>query len=275
MTDSLPSLTIVTPSFNQGHYIDDTIRSIRTQNYPKLEHIVMDGGSTDNTVDVLKKYPDIIWTSEKDRGQTHAVNKGVAKASCEIIGWVNSDDTFLPGCFDVVGKKFMEDQNCSVIFGDYHAIDPEGNLLYKVEGFAGPYEAMVRWWDYTYAIHQPTVFVRKKVFEVAGMFDESYHYAMDYEWWLRVARHFTFHHIPQAFATYRFHKDAKSFAPLEKDIYPDQLKASKMHWGPKWLPMYWRYKKSYEAWLMKKQKETMHSPALQEWYNEAKKKSNR
>lgn len=273
MTSEPLLLTIVTPSFNQGHFIEETIRSIRSQNYPRVEHIVMDGGSTDNTVEVLRNYPDIIWTSEKDRGQTHAVNKGVQKATGEVIGWVNSDDTFLPGCFETVMRKFTSDPGCSVVFGDYHAIDPEGKLLYKVEGFAGSYRDMIRWWDYTYAIHQPTVFVRKRVFEVAGLLDESYHYAMDYEWWLRVAKHFTFHHIPMPLATYRFHKDAKSFAPLERYVYPDQLKASKMHWGPIFLPAYWRYKKSYEAWLEKKRAETMHDPALQSWYDEARKKT--
>lgn len=273
MTVDVPLLTIVTPSFNQGKFLEETIRSIHGQEYPRLEHIVMDGGSTDNTVEILKRHPEIIWTSEKDRGQTHAVNKAIQRATGDIVGWLNSDDTFLPGSFEAVMKKFNSDPSCHVVFGDYHAIDENGKLLYTQEGFAGSYEDMIRWWDYTYAIHQPTVFVRRDVFKVAGLLDESYHYTMDYEWWLRVAKHYPFHYIKYPLATYRFHKDAKSFAPLEQYVYPDQLRASKLHWGPVWTPRYWRFKKSYEAWLRRKPKETMHNPALQDWYDETKNQS--
>jgi glycosyltransferase involved in cell wall biosynthesis len=272
MAPSLPLLTIVTPSFNQGHFLDETIQSVLSQKYAHLEHLVIDGGSTDQTIEVLKKYPHVKWTSEKDRGQTHAVNKGVQRATGEIIGWVNSDDTFLPGCFDAVIERFQSDRDCHVIFGNYHAIDETGKILYSNDSFCGTYEEMIRWWDYTYSVHQPTVFVRKRVFDVAGMLDESYHYAMDYEWWLRVARHFSFVHIPKYLATYRFHKDAKSFAPLEKYVYPDQLRASKQHWGPIWMPRYWMFRKSYQAWLVRKKKETMHDPALQDWFQETERK---
>jgi glycosyltransferase involved in cell wall biosynthesis len=266
-----PLITIVTPSFNQGHFIKETIQSILAQNYPHLEHLVMDGGSTDSTVEVLKAYPDITWVSEKDRGQTHAVNKGVVRARGEIIGWINSDDTFLPGAFEAVRQTFQSDPQCFVVYGDYHAIDENGVILYSTESFCGTYEEMVRWWDYTYAIHQPTVFVRKKVFEVAGLLDESFHYAMDYEWWLRVSKHFRFHHIPGYIATYRMHPDAKTFAPLEHYVYPEQLRASKKHWGHFWEMKYWRYRKSYQMYLMKKPSETLHNPALASWYGEAKK----
>ena len=272
MTHSMPKISIITPSFNQAHFIEETIRSVQDQNYPDFEHLVIDGGSTDNTIEVVKKFPYIIWTSEKDRGQTHAVNKGIRKSTGEIIGWVNSDDTFLPGCFDVVIKKFLSEPNCHVVFGDYHAIDEEGKLLYSQKSFCGTHEEMIRWWDYTYAIHQPTVFVRKEVFERAGLLDESYHYAMDYEWWLRAAKHFPFHYVPSYLATYRFHKDAKSFAPLEKFVYPDQLRASKKYWGPVWMPKYWKFQESYQKFLLRKSKETMHNPALDEWYQNEQKK---
>lgn len=269
MNDHTPLLTIVTPSFNQGQYLEETIQSILRQGYPRLEHIVMDGGSTDATIDVLKKYPHIQWISEKDRGQTHAVNKGFRKATGEIVGWINSDDTFLPGAFKAVMDGFRQNPSWHVIYGDYEAIDEKGNLLYKQESFCGTYEEMIRWWDYTYAIHQPTVFVRREVIEKAGLLDESYHFTMDYEWWLRIARHYAFHKVAHPIATYRFHKDAKSFAPLEQDIYPDQLRASKTHWGPVWGPRYWRLRKSYQAFLKRKPKETPHSPLMESWYNEA------
>lgn len=269
MESSLPLLTIITPSFNQGHFIEETILSVLSQNYPNLEHLVLDGGSTDSTVEILKKYPHIRWVSEQDRGQTHAVNKGVQMAKGEIIGWVNSDDTFMPGAFDVVIERFRTEPACRVVFGDYHAIDERGATLYSTKGFCGPYVDMIRWWDYTYAIHQPTLFVRREVFQTAGLLDESYHYTMDYEWWLRVARLYSFEHIPYYIATYRMHRDAKTFAPLEQYVYPEQLRASKKHWGRFWQSRYWLYRRSYQAWLLRKAKETLHSPALADWHETA------
>jgi glycosyltransferase involved in cell wall biosynthesis len=266
MTSKQLSLSIVTPSFNQGMFIEETIRSIMDQHYPDLEHIVMDGGSTDNTIEILSKYPHVTWKSEQDRGQTHAVNKGLQLARGDIIGWLNSDDTYLPGAFEAVRSAFEQSADCAVVFGNYHATDESGAILYSKEGFCGGYEEMIRWWDYTYAIHQPTVFVRREVIASAGNLDESYHYAMDYEWWLRVAARYRFHHIPRYLATYRMHKDAKTFSPLEENVYPEQLRASKEHWGPWWTPSYWNYRRSYQAWLLRKQHSTLHDPVLETWH---------
>ncbi len=265
--ENAPLFSIITPTFNQGQFIEETIRSVLDQHYPRIEHIVMDAGSTDKTISVLKNFPHIDWVSEKDRGQTHAVNKGVVKAKGEIIGWINSDDIFLPGAFVAVAEKFKAEPECSVVFGNYHAVDESGKILYSTTGFCGRYEEMIRWWDYTFAIHQPTVFVRKEVFGIAGLLDESYHYAMDYEWWLRVAMHYRFHHIPKFLATYRMHRDAKTFAPLEQFVYPEQLRASKKHWGTFLQPRYWKYRMSYRMWLLRKAKETLHNPALQDWHD--------
>jgi len=264
MDKSLPLLTIITPSYNQGQFIEETIRSILDQNYPNLEHLVMDGGSTDNTIEVLKNFPHIVWVSEKDHGQTHAVNKGLQRARGEIVGWLNSDDTFLPGAFEAVSHKFASEPDCYVAYGDYHAIDAGGKILYSTKGFCGTYEEMIRWWDYTYAIHQPTVFVRKEVIRKVGLLDESFNYTMDHEWWFRIARYYQFKHIPHYIATYRMHRDAKSYAPLEKYVYPELLRASKKHWGSIWGRKYWLYLKSYRAFLLRKPRQTLHNPALKD-----------
>jgi len=267
--NSSPRLSIITPSFNQATFIEDTIRSVLDQGYSALEHIVMDGGSTDGTIDILRRFPHLDWTSEPDRGQTHAVNKGIQRAAGDIIGWINSDDIFLPGAFDAIAATFLDHPTCAVVYGDYHAVDEHGTILYSTEGFCGPYEEMIRWWDYTYAIHQPTVFVRRHVIDRVGLLDESYHYAMDYEWWLRIARVFRFERIPRYLATYRMHRDAKTFAPLEQFVYPEQLRASQKHWGRIWARRYWRYKESYQTYLLKKPKETLHNPALKDWHESA------
>lgn len=262
-----PLLSIVTPSFNQGQFIEETIRSVLNQKAPSIEHIVVDGGSTDDTLAVLGRFGHLDWTSEKDRGQTDAVNKGLRKARGQILGWINSDDVFLEGAFEAVLQTFEADPDCSVVFGDYHAVEADGRLLYSTEGFCGTYDEMVRWWDYTYAIHQPTVFVRRGVLEKVGFLDESFTYAMDYEWWLRIARHYAFVHVPRALATYRMHRDAKTFAPLEEFVYPEQLRASKRHWGPVWRRRYWRYRQSYQAYLKRKPARTLHNPALEQWHD--------
>ena len=266
MGTAAPLISIITPSFNQGHFLDATIRSVVEQDYPNLEHLIFDGGSTDSTIDVLRKYPHLKWVSEKDHGQTHAVNKGLQKASGEIIGWVNSDDTFLPGAFHAVVEKFQSDKNCFVVFGNYHAIDEHDKILYSTEGFCGSYEAMIRWWDYTYNIHQPTVFVRPEIVKEIGLLDESFHFTMDHDWWLRIAQHYSFHHIPNYIATYRMHRDAKTFAPLEKYVYPELLRASKKHWGPIWTSRYWHFRKSYHQFLLRKPNLTLHNPLLEEWF---------
>jgi glycosyltransferase involved in cell wall biosynthesis len=266
MDTKKPLISIVTPSLNQGRFIEETIRSVIDQDYPKFEHIVIDGCSTDNTIEILKRYPHLVWISERDHGQADAVNKGLAKAQGDIIGWINSDDTFLPDAFEVIAGKFQADAQCSVVFGDHHAVDENGSIIYSTKGFVGSYREMIQWWKYTYAIHQPTVFIRKEVLNSIGSLDETYHFAMDYEWWLRISQRYVFYHIPQYIATYRMHKEGKTFEQLELNVYPEQYRASKKHWGKCWHLQYWQCMLSYQKYLLQKPRATYHHPSLDKLY---------
>ncbi len=206
-------LSIVTPSYNQGKYIEATLRSVLDQGDPDLEYIVMDGGSTDGTLAIVERYADrITYRSEPDRGQAHAVNKGLALATGDVLGWLNSDDVYLPGALATARRVFEARPEVDVLYGDVVIIGPEGEpLLYRPEiGF-----------DYAILLYgpnpiaQPAAFWRRRAMEAVGPLDESLHQAMDWEWWLRMARAgLRFWHEPAYLAGFRWHSEAKSSRAL-------------------------------------------------------------
>ncbi|MBZ0305900.1 MAG: glycosyltransferase, partial [Anaerolineae bacterium] len=137
-----PRITVVTPSYNQGQYLEATIRSVLSQNYPNLEYIVIDGGSTDTSTAIIQKYADQLayWVSEKDRGQTHAINKGFQRGTGEVMGWLNSDDILLPGTLHAVGRAFAQDSSLKVVSGFRHFIDADGQFMnYWIRGLPTAY----------------------------------------------------------------------------------------------------------------------------------------
>jgi glycosyltransferase involved in cell wall biosynthesis len=214
MTKQLPKITIITPSFNQGRFIEQTIKSVLSQDYPNLEYIVMDGGSSDGTVEILKKYGDkLYWTSEKDRGQSHAINKGLHLATGEVIGFLNSDDLYEPGALLRVGRFFAEHPNASWVTGKCRIIDERGreirkfvtlykNLLLRFKGYG-----LLLVVNY---ISQPATFWRRDVVEKAGYFDESLHYAPEYDFWLRTGQRFKLWFIDAYLASFRIHLTSKA-----------------------------------------------------------------
>jgi len=129
---SWPKISIVTPSFNQGTYLEKTIRSVLLQGYPNLEYIIIDGGSTDQSVEIIKKYESWVdfWVSEEDRGQSHAINKGLEKATGELLGWLNSDDYFLPDALFKLARSYLEDSSVGAIYGQGHMVDEKGIIVY-------------------------------------------------------------------------------------------------------------------------------------------------
>lgn len=179
-------ISVVTPSFNQGEFIERTLQSVLTQDLAayELEYVVMDGGSKDQTVDILERYSSqITWKSEPDRGQAHAVNKGLQATNGEIIGWLNSDDIYYPGTLKKICDFFAMHPDVDVVYGDANFIDRDDKItgLYPTEDWG-----LARFKSRCY-ISQPATFFRRSAVVKHGLLDESLHFCMDYEYWLRLA----------------------------------------------------------------------------------------
>lgn len=218
----LPLISIVTPSFNQAQFIGETIDSILSQDYPNLEYFVMDGGSTDGTVAILKKYGNRIrWVSEHDRGQGDAINKGMRLSKGEIIGYLNSDDIYLPGALRKVGEYYAKTK-ADWITGDCLTIDERGaksrhNWIfshYKQFLMAIYSPLTLRLADSM--LPQPSTFWSRRAYQKVGDFNTSYHYALDYDYWLRLAKYYIPHDLRVPLSGFRFHQDSKSQTGREK-----------------------------------------------------------
>jgi len=203
-----PSISIITPSLNQGDFIGRTIGSVLNQGIPGLEYMVIDGGSTDQTVAILRRYEDRIrWVSERDGGQADAVNKGIRATKGEIIGWLNSDDMYYPEALDRVGCFFRNHSDTEVVYGRGDHIDAEGRVI-------EPYPTEP--WDperlkQACFLCQPAVFFRRRATTRFGLLNERLRYCVDYEYWLRMAvSGAAFFHIPHTLAATRLHPAAKT-----------------------------------------------------------------
>jgi glycosyltransferase involved in cell wall biosynthesis len=188
-----PRITIITPSYNQGRFIEETIQSVLSQGYPNLEYLIIDGGSTDNTVEVIKKYEAQIthWVSEPDRGQTHAINKGLAIATGDIIAYLNSDDYYLPGALHKVADYFQNHPQTSLCHGHCVYVDEQGNRIGEQIADISRFDEIIDlwgvWWKKRQFV-QPEVFWSRQITEQIGAFNESLYYVMDYEYWSRILR---------------------------------------------------------------------------------------
>ncbi|MBF0570632.1 MAG: glycosyltransferase [Candidatus Omnitrophica bacterium] len=201
--------SIITPSFNQGVFIEQSVGSVIAQGYDDFEHIVMDNCSTDETPRVLKQYRSLKVTTQPDKGQSDALNKGFRQASGDIIGWLNADDLYLPGCFKTVSDFFTANPSCDIVYGHYRLIDEQGRLLsYRKElGFD---LFMLKYLHILY-IPSTTVFFRRRIIDDGNFLNINYHYAMDYEFFLRLAlKGYKFFHIPVFLADFRTHAASKS-----------------------------------------------------------------
>lgn len=220
---NLPKITIVTPSYNQGHFLEETITSVLDQKYPNLEYFVVDGGSKDNSVEVIKKYEQHItwWVSEKDRGQPHALNKGFDRATGDVYGFINSDDCLLPGCLNYVGKQYAA--GTPWIVGWVLFVEPDDQNFPQVWN---PYERAKDWFV-TNPIGQQGSFWSGAAHKSLGLgFREEYDLAFDYEFWMRLR--FKAKVKPKTFrrcmATYRMHGASKTLMHHSQQLKPEYEK---------------------------------------------------
>lgn len=206
---SFPKLTVVTPSFNQAQFLERTILSILNQNYPNLEYIIIDGGSRDGSVDIIRKYEKYLayWVSEKDHGQSDALNKGYERATGDIIGWQNSDDIYLPDAFTKAVRELQGHSEAEVVFSNRLDVDEHDNLI--GESRFTPFSTVVYWYDGMCLSNQST-FWRRRMFARSGMIDPELQVAMDYEFFLRAAlRGARFHHVRDYWGAIRLHSASK------------------------------------------------------------------
>ena len=207
-----PRVSIVTPSFNQGQFIEETIRSVLLQMYPNLEYTVIDGGSTDESVDVIRRYSEWLadWVSEADRGQSHAINKGWSKASGDIIAWLNSDDIYLPGAVAQAARALKRNPQAAGVYSNCVYVDMEGRSFTERRPGEIDFDRLLR--GLVSYVPQPTLFLRREVVEQIGLLDETLQYSMDYDLCLRVCMEHRLEYVDETWAAARFHDAAKTVA---------------------------------------------------------------
>lgn len=211
-----PRISIVTPSYNQAEFIEETIRSVLLQGYPDIEYIIIDGGSTDGSVEIIKKYEPWLtyWVSEPDRGQSHAINKGMERTTGKILNWLCSDDILLPSALKIVAEKYAEFPEAGAWAGGTYRISSKGKMLdvnlpkdLTLEGIVD--------WEKNY-LPQSGCFFSRKAWEVAGPLDEELHYSMDFDLRVKIAKHFNFVKIEEIISSARIHADTKTQSSLAK-----------------------------------------------------------
>jgi len=205
-----PLISIVMPSYNQAAYLEQALRSVLEQDCPGTEVLVVDGGSTDGSVEIIRRYADRLawWVSEKDHGQADGINKGMARARGTFVAWLNSDDLYLPGAVATAVRALEESPGRAMVFGDVLAIDAAGETTNVMRYGAWGLDDLMRF----RIIGQPGVFMWREALLRAGPLDENYHFLLDHHLWLRVAQQGEMHYLPMPLAAARFHAAAKNVA---------------------------------------------------------------
>ncbi|MBD9361077.1 glycosyltransferase family 2 protein [Methylomonas fluvii] len=236
-TEYWPKISVITPSFNQGGFIEKTITSVLSQSYPNLEFIIVDGGSSDNTVEVIKKYENSLhyWVSEPDRGQSHAINKGMAIATGEILTWLNSDDIYLPGALHRFASAFQENPDIGIVVGEGRIVDLQGKEIYYARPNAEINLTSLYGWLNDGDFLQPSSAFSRTAWYQSGPIDESVHIALDVDLWLRMAKNgVIFKSVNELLSEALSHPNAKTTA-FEKLMFLDCSMVIIQHGGRKYV----------------------------------------
>ncbi len=231
----LPKISIIIPTLNQAKFIEETIRSVLDQNYPNLELIVLDGGSTDGTLEILQKYDDsLTWISEPDKGQVDAINKGLRMVTGDVVAFLNSDDLYTPTTLMTVGKYFSDHPQANIVTGKCINIDQNGvetrSLIkfYKNFWLKLGIDSCLTVMDY---VSQPSTFWRTELIHSIGFFDEQFHNAMDYDYWLRVSQKYKLKYIDQYLSKFRIYPSSIT-SSNSRAQYDDELRVASWYCTP-------------------------------------------
>jgi glycosyltransferase involved in cell wall biosynthesis len=245
----LPLVSIITPSFNQAGFLEETIQSVLAQDYPRLEYIIVDGGSTDGSLEIIQHYAQQLawWVSEPDQGQTDALNKGFSHASGDIFAWINSDDTYLPGAVSEAVETLSAHPEAAMVYGDANLIDEQGAYIGQFPARQTDLRRLLRG---SVHIPQQSTFFWGRLWRQVGPLDPTFYFAMDYDLWVRLAKTGSLHYTPRRWANFRLHSTGKSLVNDDR-CYPEMLRVYRREHGDKlsWLEIRWRIRKLTYAWL--------------------------
>ena len=223
MSDStFPLVSIVTPSYGQARFLENTIRSVFDQDYPNIEYIIVDGGSTDGSVEIIRRFADRLawWVSEKDRGQTDAINKGFARAKGDILAWLNSDDTYAPHAVTEAVEFLRAHPEVGLVYGDANFIDENGSVLCRFPAAQTDYRRLRQGYVH---IPQQASFWRADLWRKVGPLDPSFYFAMDYDLWVRLSKLAPVQYVPRLWANFRLHAQGKTITADDR-CWPEMLK---------------------------------------------------
>ncbi len=239
ISSKLPLVSIVTPSYNQARYLETAIRSVLEQDYPDIEYILVDGGSSDGSLEVIRRYSERLawWVSEPDKGQTDAINKGFARANGEILAWLNSDDTYQPGAVAEAVEFLRSRPEVGLVYGDANFIDQDGRLIGRFPAAQTDYRRLRRGYVH---IPQQSAFFRADLWKKVGPLDSSFYFAMDYDLWVRLAALAPIQYVPRTWANFRLHSHGKTVAADER-CWPEMLRVHYRDGGGIFAPIVAKY----------------------------------